>query len=179
MKNNKNIIRLTESDLKYIISETAKRILKEDIAYPTISKMFHNPEDDYSDDDYDYDDEDYDEEVDNEPMDFTIGVLCYDLNGGEIKNYEDGYNQDHMDTYPEALEVLKHMITYPENSEEWDLRYANNMIPILYVLRNNNPVGDFMFISSKEEKYYKYVNEALAKYLGKYPRLILTNGKDF
>lgn len=177
----KKIIRLTESDLKYIILETAKRIINEDISYPTIYKMFNNPEDDYSDydEDDDEDDYDYDEEFDNEPMDFTIGMLCYDLNTGEIKNYEDWYNQDHMDTYPEALKILKHMITYPENSKEWDLRYANNMIPILYVLRNNNPINDFMFISSKEEKYHKYVIEALAKYLGKYPQLISTNGKDF
>jgi hypothetical protein len=148
----KNIVKLTESDLKHIITESVKRIIKEEIGFDDNGGMWNGA---------DWDEYEAAKEFDEEPAQFTWGVMGYDLNTGNIDEYEDGYNQDTCESYDEALQVIRHMLTYPENSSEYDLRYANNVIPVVYVLSNGQPVDDKLYLSNIDRKYYRQIKQAL------------------
>lgn len=155
MKNNNNIIKLTESDLKYIISETTKNLVKE---YWEHAKDYEYGKDEELDD---YIMGMMPDDDDDEPAQFTWGVMGYDLNTGDIDEYEDGYNQDTCESYDEALQVIRHMLTYPENSSEYDLRYANDVIPVVYVLSDGQPVDDKLYMSNIDKQYYRQIKQAL------------------
>lgn len=126
--------RITESTLRKIISESISNILNE-----------------Y----YDFDEED-------EPTTYGIGTLVYKIDKDEISDYEgmDADNGDDFNSIPEAVEVIKQMCTYRKNSVEWDIRYANNWIPIFYVYDKitGDRVDNNLYISKNDIQYKQYFN---------------------
>ena len=104
---------------------------------------------------YDFDDED-------EPTTYGIGTLVYKIDKDEISDYEgmDADNGDDFNSIPEAVEVIKQMCTYRKNSVEWDIRYANNWIPIFYVYDKitGDRVDNNLYISKNDIQYKQHFN---------------------
>jgi hypothetical protein len=90
---------------------------------------------------------------------FSLDVLGYSLENGDIQDLTTG-NEDVVDSREEAINVIKHECTYPKGSWEYDVRYANNMIPVFCI------GGEDIFYLSSIDAEYK--DEILQKLKEKY-----------
>lgn len=124
-------VKLNGDDLRNMIKESVKRILKEWNA----------------------------ELNDDEDEKFSLDVLGYSLENGDIQDLTTG-NEDVVDNREEAINVIKHECTYPKGSWEYDVRYANNMIPVFCI------GGEDIFYISSIDAEYK--DEILQKLKEKY-----------
>jgi hypothetical protein len=59
------------------------------------------------------------------------------------------------------------MLTYPEYSSEYDLRYANDYIPIVSILNNGRPVDSNMYMSKKDIDYIAPIKEKLPMFINR------------
>ena len=104
----------------------------------------------------------YDDMDEEETPLYGIGTLIYKIDSDEVADYDgmDRDNGDDFNSVHEAIDVLKSMCTYRKNSVEWDLRYANNWIPIYYIYDKNtgDRIDNNLYISKLDEKYKKYFN---------------------
>lgn len=104
----------------------------------------------------------YDDMDEEETPLYGIGTLVYKIDSDEVADYDgmDRDNGDDFNSVQEAIDVLKSMCTYRKNSVEWDLRYANNWIPIYYIYDKNTGerIDNNLYISKLDEEYKKYFN---------------------
>ena len=102
-------------------------------------------------------------------------ILCdgYMIDTGNIEDI-DGMmilnDSDDVETPEEAMEVIKYSCTYPEESEEYDWRYANNIIPIftickhyIYSYNEFKEIDRVKYMSNIDKEYYPIISQILLK----------------
>ena len=100
------------------------------------------------------------EDISDEELfdEYSIGVDGYDIRTGKIKDFNGmGDNDDVFDNIEEAYNTIKYMLTYPEQSAEYDIRYANNCILLLSILKNYTPIDNILYMSSLDKQYYREI----------------------
>lgn len=134
-------IRITEPELRAVIEESVSKILKE--------------------------------YIDTEDEDAFYTVLTYEYNPdtNDIREY-DGMSAsagdiDKMETPKEALIAIKYAVTYPKGSVEYDIRYANNLIPIFTIKKCDGFIGyceydNIYYISKQDEQFYDAISKVLS-----------------
>ena len=151
---NNNVFKLNESQLRTMVEASITRILKEGRR-------------------------DWDDDDDERPIPgYAILTDIYDIKTGVVDDYDGMSAMEDLDPMPskrEALEVIRYMNTYPDDNVAYDLRYANNWIPI-YEIRKCMSYGfgpyeygdctGVFYMSKIDRKYYKQVMSALMTYYG-------------
>lgn len=134
-------IRITGPELRAVIEESVSKILKE--------------------------------YIDTEDEDAFYTVLTYEYNPdtNDIREY-DGMSAsagdiDKMETPKEALIAIKYAVTYPKGSVEYDIRYANNLIPIFTIKKCDGFMGyceydNIYYISKQDEQFYDVISKVLS-----------------
>ena len=97
----------------------------------------------------------YDDE--EEQTIYGIGTLIYKISTDEVEDYDglDMDSGDDFETVSDAFATIRYMCSYPEDSVEWDIRYANNWIPLFYIYdkETGNRIDNKIYVSSIDEKY--------------------------
>lgn len=88
---------------------------------------------------------------------YGIGTMIYKIDSDSVEDY-DGMNRDDGDdfeTVEDAIATIKYMCSYPEGSVEWDIRYANNWIPLFYIYdkETGRAIDNKIYVSSTDEQY--------------------------
>ncbi len=88
---------------------------------------------------------------------YGIHTSIYKINEDKIDDY-DGFDSDGGDdfeTIHDALSTIKYMCTYPKGSVEWDIRYANDWIPLFSVYDKETGFGvdNRVYMSSIDVSY--------------------------
>ena len=129
MRTKRNTITLTETELKKVISESVAQILKEI---------------------YDYEDED---------TQYTLVVFGYNIETNKTTDYTGmDNNGDVFYDVEEALNTIKHMLKYPQHSDMYDIRYANNSIPLIGIMDEDyNLYCNTLFMSKIDKEYLQKI----------------------
>ena len=102
-----------------------------------------------------------DYEEDEEEL-FYIGTLAYKLDTEQIEDITGmPFNDVGFETYNEAVACFKHMCSYPEQSSEYDIRYANDSIPLFYIYKNQSSVDNKLYLSAIDAEYKPKIQQCL------------------
>lgn len=136
IKESKNIVKINENALRQIVMEGVKSVLREF--------------------------DEFDDDFDNEEELFYIGTLAYKLDTEQIEDITGmPFNDVGFETYNEAVACFKHMCSYPEQSSEYDIRYANNSIPLFYIYKNQSSVNNKLYLSAIDVEYKPKIQQCL------------------
>ncbi len=101
--------------------------------------------------------EDFDSDNDYE---YYICVDGYNINTGEIKNFN-GFNDDIFDNIEDCLQTIEYMLTYPKQSSEYDIRYANDCVLLLSISVEHHKINNIVYMSSLDKQYFKDIQRKL------------------
>lgn len=91
---------------------------------------------------------------------YYIGVDGYNINTGKIENFN-SFDDDIFDNVEDCLQTIKYMLTYPQQSSEYDIRYANDCVLLLSVCEEHYKINNIIYMSSLDKQYFKEIQRKL------------------